>query len=231
MITSQLSSRFGPSRTRRSDQEFKVPNPGAASAALPPVEAEARFKARCRKDTLAISGAQAARWVDSHCADMWGKGVAAQPLAEALLAALAAGAGPVEPLRQRLSMVRWAPRPDQGELASGRLGGFGAGLVGSGGRADRLLLSWRATGAEIPVDLPTALEARGATLVLTSCQKIGPGEGERAWQVAMPGRPPFELFISERTAPTGAALSFWSAETRLDGRPARKGPTRCDPFW
>jgi hypothetical protein len=162
---------------------------------------------------------------------MWGKAVAAQLLAEAVLVAHAAGAGPVDGLRRALSMVRWSPRPEQGELASGRVGNFGAGLGGAGGHADRVTLSWRATGAEIPVDLPAALEARGATLALTSCQKTGVGEGERAWQVTMQGRAPFELFIVQRTAPTGAALSYWVAEARLDGRPARKGPTRCEPFW
>jgi hypothetical protein len=47
----------------------------------------------------------------------------------------------------------------------------------------------------------------------------------------MPGRPPFELHIAERTAPTAGALSFWVAEGRLDSRPARKGPTSCEPFW
>lgn len=205
----------------------------AATAAVPPVQAgaEARFKARCRKDTLAESGQQALKWVDGHCADMWQRGIAAQPLAEALLVAHAAGAGPVDGLRRALPMVRWSARPDQGELASGRLSNFGAGLGGASGRADRLILSWRATGAEIPVDLPAALEARGGTLALTSCQKTGVGEGERAWQVTMPGRSPFELFISQRTAPTGGALSYWLAEARLDQKPARKGPTRCEPFW
>ncbi|WP_448580714.1 hypothetical protein [Thermaurantiacus sp.] len=211
-----------------------APAAGAtAAAAVPPMVAgaEARFKARCRRETLAQAGQQAANWVDGHCADMWGKAVAAQPLAGAVLVAHAAGAGPVDGLRRALPMVRWSPRAEQGELASGRLGNYGAGLGGAGGLADRLLLSWRATGAEIPVDLPTALEARGAALMLTSCQKTGVGEGERAWQVTMPGRAPFELFIAERTAPTGGALSYWVAEARLDGRPPRKGPTRCEAFW
>jgi hypothetical protein len=206
---------------------------GAASATLPPVQpgAEARFKASCRKRILAQAGQQAAKWVDSECAENWTRALAAQPLAEAVLIAQGAGPGPVDSVRRLLSGVRWGPRAEQGQLASGRIGGYAAGLEGAAGRADRLVLGWRATGAQIPVDLPVALEARGATLTLTSCENQGPGEGERAWQVSLPGRSPFALTISERTAPTGSAWSFWHAEARLDARPARKGPTRCEPFW
>lgn len=210
-----------------------APPAGGGAAGVPPVQpgAEARFKAACRKQHLADSGADAARWVDSQCADEWKRITATQPLAEALLVANAAGAGAVDGLRRALPMVRWNARPDQGELASGRIGAFGAALAGAGGRADRFVLHWRATGAEIPADMPGALAARGATLTLTHCEKQGVGEGERAWQVAMPGRSPFELFVSERTAPTGNALTYWYVEARLDSRPARKGPTRCERFW
>ena len=205
----------------------------AASIAVPPVkaDAEAQMKAACRKKTLAESGQQAARWVDGACADNWKRGIAAQPLAEALLTAHGAGVGPVDGLRRAMPKMRWNPRAEQGELASGRIGPYEAALLGAGARADRFMFSWSAIGAEIPVDLPGALQARGATLLLTHCEKLGAGEGARAWQVTMPGRAPFELLISERTAPTGDAWSFWSAEARLDSRPARKGPTRCDPFW
>ncbi len=207
--------------------------PGAGRAAVPPVPADAgaRFLAKCRRETLAASGPQAAKWVDSACADDWKRVEAAQPIAEALLVAHAAGAGPADGLRRALPMVRWAPRPEQGELASGRLGGFGAGLVGTAGRADRFTASFRGTGVEIPVNLPAALEARGATLTRTACVRTGVGEGERVWQVALPGRAPFELFIAERTAPTGDAWTTWLAEARLDARPARRGPTGCAPFW
>lgn len=214
-----------------------APPPMAASAARPvavppvPADAEARFRAKCRKETLAASGPQAAKWVDGACADDWARVAAAQPIAEALLTAHAAGAGPADGLRRALPMVRWAPRPEEGEMASGRLGGFGAGLAGAGGRADRFTASFRGTGVEIPVNLPAALEARGATLTRTLCVKTGVGEGERAWQVALPGRAPFELFIAERTAPTAGAWTTWLAEARLDARPARRGPASCEPFW
>lgn len=209
------------------------PPVAAAAAAVPPVpaDAEARFRAKCRRETLAASGPQAAKWVDGACAEDWKRVAAAQPLAEALLIAHAAGAGPADGLRRALPMVRWAARPEQGEVASGRLGGFGAGLAGAGGRADRFTASFRGTGVEIPVNLPAALEARGAVLTRTSCVRTGVGEGERAWQVALPGRPPFELVIAERTAPTAGAWTTWLAEARLDARPARRGPASCEPFW
>ena len=73
-------------------------------------------------------------------------------------------------------------------------------------------------------------EARGAKLTLTSCEKLGVGEGERVWSVAF-GRKPFVLTVFQRTAPTGNATSSYSAEAALDGRTPRRGPTACEPFW
>lgn len=208
--------------------------PGAAptAAGIPPVQpgAEASFKARCRKDTLAQSGPSAARWVDGHCTDMWTRAVAAQPLAEVVLVAVNTGAGPADALRRATPAVRWGSRPEQGQLASGRIGSFAAGLAGKG-RADSFLVSWAQVGAEIPIDVPAALEARGAKLTLTSCEKMGAGEGERVWAVAVPGRKPFALTIYQRTAPTVDATSSYAAEAALDGRAPRRGPTACEPFW
>ena len=60
----------------------------------------------------------------------------AAPLAEAVLTALGTGPAPVEGLKQRLAMVRWAPRPEQGEVASGRIGPYAVGLKGSAGRVE-----------------------------------------------------------------------------------------------
>jgi hypothetical protein len=205
--------------------------PGA-TAGIPPVQsgAEAAFKARCRKETLAQNGPAASKWVDGHCTDMWGRAVAAQPLAEAMLAAVNAGAGPVDALRRATPMVRWGSRSEQGMLASGRIGSYMAGLSGKG-RAESVSIGWMQVGAEIPVDVPAALEARGAKLGLTACEKLGAGEGERVWSVTFPGRTPFALTVFQRTAPTGDANSSYSAEAALDGRPARRGPTSCDAFW
>ena len=203
----------------------------AATAGIAPVQpgAEAAFKARCRRETLAANPS-AGKWVDSNCAALWGRVVAAQPLADAMLAAHGAGAGPVDSVRRATPMVSWAPRAEQGMLASGRIGSFTAGLSGKG-RADSFLIGWMKVGGEIPIDIPAALETRGAKLTLTACEKLGTGEGERAWLVALPGRKPFALTIFERTAPTGNATSSYSAEAALDGRAPRRGPTACEPFW
>lgn len=209
-----------------------APTPAATSTTIPPVQpgADAAFKARCRKDTLAQNGPSAAKWVDSHCTDMWARAVAAAPLAEAMLAAVGTGAGPAETLRRATPTVRWSARPDRGTLASGRIGTYTASLSGKG-RADSFSVGWSQIGADIPIDVPAALEARGAKLTLTACEKLGVGEGERVWSVAFPGRKPFALTVFQRTAPTGDATSSYSAEVALDGRAPRRGPTACEPFW
>lgn len=209
-----------------------IPTAAAPAAGIPPIQpgADAAFKARCRKETLAQSGPAAAKWVDGHCAQQWARAVAAQPLAQAMLAAVNTGPGPVDTLRRAMPMVRWANRPEQGMLASGRIGSYAVGLGGKG-RADSVSVAWAQVGAEIPIDVPTALEARGAQLALTACDKLGAGEGERVWSVTFPGRKPFALTVSQRTAPTGDANSSYSAEAALDGRAPRRGPTACEPFW
>jgi hypothetical protein len=208
------------------------PTTAQQAAGIPQVQpgADAAFKARCRKETLAQSGPAAAKWVDGHCAEQWGRAVAAQPLAEAMLAAVNTGAGPVEALRRATPMVRWASRPEPGALASGRLGSTSAALSGKG-RADSFAISWMQVGALIPFDVAAALEARGARLALTACEKLGAGEGERVWSVTLPGRKPFALTVSQRTAPTANASSSYAADAALDGRAPRRGPTGCEPFW
>ena len=147
-----------------------------------------------------------------------------------MLAAVAAGAGPVDTLRRATPTVRWAARPEQGMLASGRIGSYGAGLSGKG-RADSFSVGWSQVGAEIPIDVPAALEARGAKVTRTSCEKLGTGEGERIWSVTLLGGKPFALSVFQRTAPTGNATSSYTAEAALDGRAARRGPASCEPFW
>jgi hypothetical protein len=214
-----------------------VPAPGAAPrpsalAAIPAVQpgAEAAFKARCRRETLAADGPQAAKWVDEDCAGSWQRAVTAQPLAAAMLAAVNAGAGPVASLTQALPMVRWNARPRQGGLAEGRIGTYEASLTGKG-LADAFSVGWSEVGGQLAIDLPAALEARGARLTLTSCEKLGVGEGERVWSVAFPGARPFALTVYQRQAPTASAESSYTAEAALDGRAARRGPTACERFW
>lgn len=209
---------------------------GAAAPAgpIPPVVAgaDARFKAACRAAILAEKP-QRTDWIDPECAEQWKRVIASQPAAEALLRAVPGGPGSaptLADLRQRMTGVRWAPRAAQGDLASGQLGGFGISVSGKA-RPETASVNWSAVGAEPALDIPAAFAARGANLTLTSCEKTGTGEGERFWSVAFPGRPAFELNVTQRTAPTGNAWSYYNAIVRLDGTPARKGPTRCEQFW
>lgn len=206
------------------------------STALPSLrpDAQARFRAQCVQDHQAQSGGRTLPWMADACAEDWKKVVAAGPVAEALFAALPDAAGPPPALaavRQRLAAVRWASRPKDQLLASGQVGGYEAAISGKAGRPEAFWVGWQQVGAEIPLDVPAAFAARGASLTLTRCEKLGAGEGERVWQVALPGRAPFMLRVFQRTAPTGNAWSAYSAEVPLDGRPAERGPTRCERFW
>ena len=208
--------------------------PAAAAGAVPPVLADAatRFKASCRKGYLAEKPART-DWIDDQCNEEWKRVVATQPAAEMLILATPGGPGsapPVAELRQRLTKVRWQGRPETGSLATGLIGNFAFGIDGKS-RPETAGVNWTEVGAEVPMDMQSAFAARGATLTLMRCEKLGVGEGERSWSVAFPGRPPFELTVSQRTAPTGNAWSFYSASVRLDGVPPKKGPTNCEPFW
>ena len=216
------------------------PAPGAAGTSttgtLPALlpDAQARFRAQCVQDHQAQSGGKTLPWMADACAEDWKKVAAAGPVVEALFAALPGAAGQppaLATLRQRLPMVRWAPRSKAPLLASGQLGAYSAVISGKAGAPDAFAIGWQQVGAEIPLDVPAAFAARGASLTLTRCEKLGVGEGERVWQVALPGREPFMLRVFQRTAPTGNAWSSYSAEVPLDGRPAQRGPTQCDRFW
>lgn len=206
----------------------------APAGAIPPVLADAatRFKANCRKIYLADKP-QNTDWIDGACADEWKRVADAQPALEQLLLAVPGGPGAtpgVAELKQRMARVQWKAPGGQGDLATGVLGGHGIGITGKA-RPEAVNVNWSKVGAEIPLDIPAALMARGATLTLTRCEKMGTGEGERTWSVSLPGRPPFALDVFQRTAPTGGAWSFYNASLRVDGAPAARGPTNCERFW
>lgn len=209
--------------------------PAAAAPAAPSAraaenaEGEAAYRARCRQDLVRAS-ADAARWADQECAGRWRRVAASRSAARAMLA-LAPAPGEratTAALRAKPSGIAWAARPERGELASGRLGALTAGLAGSAAPAT-LTLSWTAIGAEIPWDVPEALRQEGATVVERACTRTGTGEGERVFAGTAPGRAPFTLTVSERTAPTGNATSYYSAALALDGAPPpRRGTTGCE---
>lgn len=213
-----------------------APSGAGGSPVLPsPIpDAQARFRAQCMQDHQAQSGGRTLPWMADACAEDWKKVVAAGPVVGALFAALPDAAGPPPALaavRQRLAAVRWAARPKGQLLASGQLGAYEAAISGKAGRPEAFWVGWQQVGAEIPLDVPAAFAARGASLTLTRCEKLGAGEGERVWLVALPGRAPFMLRVFQRTAPTGNAWSSYAAEVPLDGRPAERGPTGCERFW
>ncbi|MBX3486264.1 hypothetical protein, partial [Phenylobacterium sp.] len=156
--------------------------------------------------------------------------VAGGPAADALLAvAPAPGERPtLEAIRQRAAGVRWAPRATAPDLASGSLGGLSASVEGRGAPS-ALGFGWTKIGAEIPYDVVNAMRVRGARLVEMSCEKLGTGEGTRAYAGTLAGRAPFTVTVDQRTAPTGGATSYYSVSLALDGRHPPRGPTSgCD---
>lgn len=206
----------------------------APAGAVPPVLADAatRFKANCRKIYLADKP-QTTDWIDESCAFEWKRVADAQPVLEQLLLAVPGGPGAapsVAELKQRMARVQWKAPGGQGDLATGVFGPYGIGVTGKG-RPQAVNVNWTKVGESIPLDVPGALAARGATLTLARCEKTGTGEGERVWSVALPGRSPFELTVVERTAPTGSAWSYLNASVRVDGAPAARGATNCERFW
>ncbi len=191
--------------------------------------AEAGFRARCRRQTLARNP-QAAKWVDGDCAQRWQNAAAAGPAADALLNVLPAVPGGMVPTavaKSRMTGVRW------GAGATGRLGAFEASLHQSskGDATPRwAALSWDKVGQPIPYDVVGAMEARGAKLTLMSCEKTGIGEGTRNYAGTAPGRAPFGLSVDVREAPTADANSHYGATITLDGRTPPRGNTACEDF-
>ncbi len=207
--------------------------PVAAAGTVPPVltTAQASFKTSCRQEFLADKPKDTS-WIDGACADEWKRVTDAQPVVEQMLLAVPAGPGAapaLAELKQRMAGVRWGRAP-QGQLAAGKVGIYDMGITGKG-QPDSVNVNWMKTGATIPLNVPAAFAARGAKLTLTRCEKMGAGEGQRVWSVALPGRRPFELSVMERTAPTAGAFSIYEASVRLDGAAAGRGPTTCERFW
>lgn len=204
-----------------------VPPPASAPVAAGATEAD--FLARCRRD-LVRRDASAARWADGECRGAWGRVVASGPAADLLISAVprAGERATLAGVRAAATGVRWAARPGARQLASGTLGELAVGVTGAGQPAE-VSVSWQKVGAEVPYDVAEALRVRGARVDLAACQKLGVGEGERAYAVSLPGRAPFGLTVFQRTAPTGNAWSSYSAAVSLDGRqPARGATGDCD---
>lgn len=210
-----------------------APQPSAATSAPATSEAtrtltEADFVARCRR-ALVAREASAARWADQACRDDWKKVQAAGPAA-ALLAAVAPRPGAQPALAEiraaaeaAAPQLRWSPRPEARQLATGALGDLKVGVAGAPATPAEVHVSWQKVGAEIPYDVAGALEARGAAVRLVACERLGVGEGEKTYAVVLPGRAPATLNIFQRTAPTGDAWSTYAATLKLDGAPPPRG--------
>jgi len=203
----------------------------AAPAATIAPNAMADFLAQCRRDYVSRD-ASAARWAGEQCQDDWKKVVASGLAAQALLAVIPQqqSARPtLADIRRQAPGVRWQQAKPAGDmLAVGAMGGLSVFVEGKGAPA-AMGVSWMKIGAEIPYDVVNAMRIRGATMVEMSCEKLGTGEGMRAYAGTLAGHAPFTLRIDQRTAPTGNANSHYSASVSFDGRHPARGPRLgCD---
>lgn len=206
---------------------------GAQVPAAPPplplaADAEARFKAGCRKQVLAANPG-AAKWVGEECATRWQAVAAAGPGADALLGVIPATPGEALPLataKARMAGVRWGA-PALGALAAGQLGALRVSLQGKR-QPEKADVSWSKAGALIPYDVAGAMTTRGVRLTLVGCEQLGVGESSRTYSGAAPGRAPFALTVDSREAPTADAISYYAATVSLGGRAPPRGSIACE---
>ena len=173
------------------------------------------FAAGSQAPTVAASSAEA---------------TAGLPAADVLLAILPGpGQKPtLASVKRQAAGVRWAASPQAPYLANGTLGAQEV-LVEGRGAPSTVAVAWSKIGAPIPYDVVSALRQRGVRLTQVSCEKTGAGEGERVYAGSAPGKAPFTLTTYQREAPTGGALSRYSAAIGLDGREPPRGSTSgCD---
>jgi len=144
-------------------------------------------------------------------------GSASGVLVDAILAAVPAGAGPIDPtsISSRVTNAAWRARPDGSLVAQGAIGSVETQVMRS---PPSFALMWAATGEPIPYDVVGELRARGATLTMIGCMALGMGENEEVYVVAAPGHAPFGLSVYGREAPTASAGSFYNVTVNLTGR-------------
>ncbi len=199
----------------------------AASHMLSPAQQSA-FQAHCVKKYTAQE-ASAAKWAPDQCKEDWKIVTNSLPAADLIIAALPkAGENQnLAQLKQKLPMVKWL-RNQAPYLATGTLGDLTVHIDGPG-TPGNLILNWTRTGEMIPFNIIDALRQRGAKLTMTSCEKLGTGEGNRSYAGALPGHAPFNLSIDQRTAPTGDAMSYYGLTLNLTGKKAlRNTMSDCD---
>jgi hypothetical protein len=155
----------------------------AANAAASSGGGQAAWVEACVARYVAQSP-QAQQWAPDSCAQEWQMVVAAEPLADAVLAVAGGGAAPT----------------------AAQLGG-GLEVVATGGRID---IGWSAVGEMIPYDVPSALAERGAAVTMVGCSQVGVGEFQTYYSVTPAGGTAFPLGIYSRSAPTANASSFYT---------------------
>lgn len=190
-----------------------TPPSASPSAASGGVESEAAFLARCQQELIA-ENSKARQWAADSCKESWGKVTAAGPAADALIAlAIARKAGPlaVAQIKAATPGVRWS-------ATTGVLGKLSAAIDA---KAGAVAFEWSAKGETSPFDVPQALRTRGVLLAQIACQSLGLSEVTTVYRMTAPGQPPLGLTIYDRTAPTGSAISFYTASLDV----ARPAPT------
>ena len=186
------------------------PGPAAPATATGVRESQADFLARCQREMIA-KNPQARQWAADSCKESWGMAVAAGPLADTLVAVVAARtAGPlgVPQIKAATPAVRWSARPGPGGNATGTLGKFDAVIDP---KAGEISFGWQAVGEPSPYDVAQALKARGVALTQIACQSFGLSEQTRIFRITAPGQTPAGLTVASRQAPTASASSFYSA--------------------
>ena len=195
--------------------------PGAAqaqgSAGVALVENEAAYLVRCRNETIARYPEVRAQ-AESICQSNWTQVVAAGPMANAFLTVAPRQGVAFDPAAVRMALppVRWAANPDQGTVASGRLGDVEVAVTRM--PAPGVTVRWFKNGETIPFNLEEALRVRGAALTLIACQAFGAAEDTRIYRVAASGRSPFVLTIGRREAAVATQSSDFSASSDFSGR-------------
>jgi hypothetical protein len=187
------------------------------NGAIALVENQAAYLVRCRDETIARDPNVRAQ-ADSICQSNWSRIVAAGRMADAILTAAPAQGGAFDPgaARAALPFVQWAARPQQGTVASGRLGDLAVLVTRM--PASGVTLRWFKDGEPIPFNLDGALHVRGATLTMFACLAFGSAEDTRVYRVTAPGKSPFALTIARREAAVASQSSDFSAAGDFSGR-------------
>lgn len=200
----------------------------AGEAQASAVESESAFLERCTRETIA-SNPQSKAWARDTCEQTWTNVVAAGPMADTILAAEPATAGPVDlaSLSARLEQVRWGGRAASPTVAAGRLGDLDVSISRT---PAQLAFTWARDGDLVPYDLEQALRGRGATLTLVGCQSYG-GRFDvvRAYRVTAPGRAPFGLQVYSMNAAVAGSYATFNAYADLSGQPPTLARLRTDP--